>query len=148
MYTIMYMVIKEHMPLAPLSTMRLGGNARYLCEVKTEEDVEEAAAFAKKNKLKIHVLGGGSNTIFTDGGFEGLVIVNRIEKFIHEVEGGMLTLLIGAGEDWDDIVAQTVKLGYGDIAALSLIGTNAHDDTNAVMQGVVTDVGDGIAPGP
>ena len=115
------MVIKEDVPLSLHCTMRLGGNARYFCEVESEADIDEAAAFAKKNKLKIHVLGGGSNTIFTDDGFKGLIVANRIKKFVHETEKGMMTAVVGAGEEWDDVVKKVIKEGFGDISALSLI---------------------------
>lgn len=101
--------------------MRLGGKARYLIEVTTEQEVLEAIQFANAKSLQLHVIGEGSNTIFTDAGFSGLAIVNRIKgRDFKELEDS-LEATVGAGENWDDLVAQTVEAGYGDIAALSKI---------------------------
>lgn len=117
----MHMVIRENVALAEYVTMQLGGNARYLCIVTSEADIKEALAFSKKHQLKLHVLGGGSNTIFTDNGFDGLVVVNRIPGIIVDKENDGVMLAVGAGEEWDGIVQKSVDLGYVDIAALSLI---------------------------
>ncbi len=115
------MKIQQNVSLAGYSTMQLGGNARYLCIATSQADIKEAVAFSEKNQLKIHVLGGGSNTIFTDDGFNGLIIVNRIPGVSVEKAGDTTTLTVGAGEEWDDIVKKSIELGYVDIAALSLI---------------------------
>lgn len=115
------MKISENVSLAQYSTMRLGGMARYLVEVASEDELLQALAFADENNLRIHVVGGGSNTVFSGYGFEGLIIVNRIMGIDQlELEDG-LELEVGAGENWDDIVALTVEKGFFDIAALSLI---------------------------
>lgn len=115
------MKFEENVSLAKYSTMRLGGNAKYLCHVTSEADIEEAVKFAKKHTLKIHVVGGGSNSIFSDEGFDGLIIVNQIPglEFIEDADSTVATA--GAGENWDAVVEKTVELGYSDIAALSLI---------------------------
>jgi UDP-N-acetylmuramate dehydrogenase len=115
------MVIEENVSLAKYSTMRLGGLARYFVTVSSEADIEAAVSFAKDRDLKIHVLGGGSNTIFTDAGFEGLVIFNKIQGLEISKSEQKVDLSIGAGEEWDEIVSKSVELGYCDIAALSLI---------------------------
>lgn len=115
------MKIQQNISLAGYSTMQLGGDARYLCTVTSEADSKEALAFAEKHQLKLHILGGGSNTIFTDDGFDGLVMVNRIPGIEIDKDKDTTTLTIGAGEEWDDIVKKSVELGYVDIAALSLI---------------------------
>lgn len=115
------MQIQENVPLAPYSTMRLGGNAAFLIEVATEEALLEALAYAKKEGLPFHVTGSGSNSIFSARGYKGLVIVNRISGLQQaEVDGG-LELTVGSGEDWDGVVAASVVAGFFDIAALSLI---------------------------
>ncbi len=117
----MDMVIEENVSLAPYSTMRLGGNARFLCIATSEADIEEAATFAKKERLAIHVVGGGSNTIFQDKGFEGLIIVNQIAGLEMTEDKGVLELVVGAGEEWDKVVAKSVERGFSDITALSII---------------------------
>lgn len=119
------MKFEENISLAKYSTMRLGGNARYLCEVKSESDVEEAVKFADTKSLAIHVVGGGSNSIFSDDGFDGLMIVNKILGFKSEADDNSSVVTVGAGEAWDVVVEKSVELGFSDIAALSLIPGSA-----------------------
>lgn len=101
--------------------MKLGGNARILTEVSNENELLEALEYAKSNNLFIHIVGAGSNTIFSAKGFNGLVVVNRILGTEEHVEEGTLTLTVGAGENWDKVVELTVTRGYADVAALSLV---------------------------
>lgn len=68
------MEIKKNIPLAPLTTFRIGGPAKFFCEPKGEEEILEALNYAKENNLEIFVLGGGSNILVSDQGFDGLVI--------------------------------------------------------------------------
>lgn len=115
------MHIQKNISLAQYSTMRLGGVASYLVEVHTEDELLEALEFAKHSALATHIVGGGSNTIFSDNGFNGLVIVNKISGIDTQIIQDNLDITCGAGETWDDLVALTVQKGYSDIAALSLI---------------------------
>lgn len=120
-YWVMYMVIEENISLAQYSTMRLGGEAQFLCIVTNEDEVEKAAAFAQKKGLATHVVGGGSNTIFPDKGFEGLVVVNQITGLdVTDLKDGC-EMNIGAGEEWDRVVKESVERGFSDIATLSII---------------------------
>ena len=73
------MIIKENVPLSTLTTMRLGGNARYVYETKKLSDIPEAFNFAKDKNLPVFILGGGANTIATDDGFDGVIIINKIK---------------------------------------------------------------------
>lgn len=113
--------IQENVSLADYSTMRLGGGAKYLVIISSEDELIEALEYAENNQLKTHVVGGGSNSIFSSAGYEGLIIINRILAIEEAYEGEALNLVIGAGEDWDDIVELSVNKGYVDIASLSLI---------------------------
>src|SRR3989344_765384 len=94
------MQIDEHVPLAPKTTMRIGGRARYFAEPKTKEDVEEVVAFAQGKGLPLILLGGGSNTIFADGTIEAVVIrikadrVSREGKTVTEEAGKILPVLV------------------------------------------------------
>lgn len=115
------MKIQQNIPLAGYSTMKLGGNATYLCEVTSEGELEEAVQYATENNLGIHVVGSGSNSVFSAKGFAGLVIVNKIMGIKVVEEDEQLRLEVGAGEDWDSIVELTVANGFADMAALSLI---------------------------
>ena len=76
--------IKEAIPLAPFTTFKIGGPAKYYFEIETKEDFKEAYAWAKEKKEKIYILGGGSNVLINDDGVNGLVIVfNNREITVH-----------------------------------------------------------------
>ncbi|MDR3559419.1 MAG: FAD-binding protein, partial [Candidatus Pacebacteria bacterium] len=77
--------IQENIPLAPFTTFKIGGPARFFCEVSSEEEISEALRCAKDNNLKIFVLGGGSNILISDDGFDGLVIrILNTSCIIHD----------------------------------------------------------------
>jgi UDP-N-acetylmuramate dehydrogenase len=115
------MQIKKNVPLRDYSTMRLGANADALTTITTKEDLAEALAWASEHHVPWLMLGGGSNVIFSDG-FKGLVIVNALHAFeVISEDDNSVTLQIGAGENWDDIVARTVAQGYSGIEKLSAI---------------------------
>lgn len=120
------MKIRENVPLREYATMRLGGPARFLTEVKHQDDLIEAANWALDQRLPILVLGGGSNVIIRDEGFPGLVIINHLRGFdiIQDTPEGAV-VRIGAGEVWDDVVAHAVRKDLSGIEALSLIPGSA-----------------------
>lgn len=66
--------IKKNIPLAKFTYFKIGGSAKYFCNVKTLDILKKALDFAKKNKLPIFILGGGGNILISDNGFDGLVI--------------------------------------------------------------------------
>ena len=68
------LTIHEHVPLAPLTTLQVGGPARFLAEVTSEEDVREAVDLAESKDLSLFILGGGSNLVVADSGWPGLVL--------------------------------------------------------------------------
>ncbi|MFZ2188675.1 MAG: UDP-N-acetylmuramate dehydrogenase [Candidatus Moraniibacteriota bacterium] len=68
------LTIQKNIPLAPLTTFKIGGPAKFFCVAKDKSELLEALDFAKENKLEIFMLGGGSNVLFSDKGFDGLVI--------------------------------------------------------------------------
>lgn len=116
------MYVLENVPLAGYSTMRLGGNAAYLCEITTKFEIAEAVAWAKERNLPIIMIGGGSNIIWKDAGFPGLILVNKImgfEKFSEDEDNVYIT--VGAGENWDKVVERAVATGKSGLEYLSLI---------------------------
>lgn len=116
------MEIHTNIPLKNYTTMRLGGNARFMTEAHTADEVAEVYRNAKAQNLAIFILGGGSNTIVHDEGFDGIVIRNRIPGFdIVEDNASTTTIRIGAGENWDDIVKRTVDMRLNGIEAMSAI---------------------------
>ncbi len=112
----------ENVPLGGYSTMRLGGPAAYLTEVSSRAELTEALAWATTHNLPVVMIGGGSNIIWADDGYYGLVIVNKILRFetFNEDEDN-LYVTVGAGEPWDSVVARTVDLGFSGLEFLSLI---------------------------
>src|SRR3989344_5659360 len=109
------MQIEENIPLGPLTTFKIGGPARYLARVQDNKDVRATLSFAKENGLKTFILGGGSNVLVGDKGFDGLVIKIEI-KGIEEVVG---LYIAGAGERWDALVEYSVQKNLWGIENLS-----------------------------
>ena len=101
------MHIKENQPLAPFTTFGIGGPARWFVEAASEEEIAEAAAWARKRGMPLFVLGGGSNLLVADTGFAGLVLHVGLKGI--ERDGDLFR--VGAGEDWDNFVEQTVECG-------------------------------------
>jgi UDP-N-acetylmuramate dehydrogenase len=106
--------------LAELTTLRLGGPATELVEAHDEAGLIEAVRSADEQGLPVLVVGGGSNLVVADEGFEGRVVVVRHAGLSSEGDtcGGAF-VEIGAGENWDDVVATAVDRGWIGIEALS-----------------------------
>jgi UDP-N-acetylmuramate dehydrogenase len=116
------MNIQPNVSLAGYSTMGLGGPAAWLADVASRADVTEAVNWAAEKQLSVLMIGGGSNIIWQDSGFTGLVLVNRIMGYEQQViDDTNVYLTIGAGENWDSVVERSVAAGLTGIEALSLI---------------------------
>jgi UDP-N-acetylmuramate dehydrogenase len=113
--------MQKNVSLAPYSTMRLGGTAAYLIEVESRQEVVAAVQWAEERQLPLIMIGGGSNIIWRDEGFPGLVVVNKIQGL--KITNGSDThyLTAGAGMNWDEFVARTVEFGLTGVECLSLI---------------------------
>jgi len=108
------MQIKPNFPLASLTTFRIGGLAKYYVKISSQDELFEALQFANTEKLELLVLGGGSNMLVSDKGFDGLVVDIDLKGIeINDVEAGV-EMKIAAGENWDDVVAlATLKELWG-----------------------------------
>jgi UDP-N-acetylmuramate dehydrogenase len=116
------MLIQKNIPIAQYTTFKIGGPARYFCAVKNEDDLLEAVKFSKEKKLPILVIGGGSNLLVADSGFNGMVIRNEIKgKDWKEGNDGIVTVTAGAGEDWEGLVKESVDRGLYGLEGLSSI---------------------------
>jgi UDP-N-acetylmuramate dehydrogenase len=113
------MNVKEHVPLAPFTTLGVGGEARFFVSAQSVEEVTEALTFARAQALPIFVLGGGSNIVIADGGWDGLVLAPRISDLTFEEQGNTVRVTAGAGVVWDDLVAETASRGLIGIECLS-----------------------------
>ncbi len=141
------MTIQEQIPLASYTTFKIGGPARFFCQVSDEDGLREAVTFAHDKKLRVFILGGGSNILMNDKGFDGLVIKMEIIGFTIQdsgitnkgvgstindsgitnnkeakiTHGENVTVSVGAGEQWDTLVEQTVERGLYGLENLSAI---------------------------
>ncbi|MBQ6375463.1 UDP-N-acetylmuramate dehydrogenase [Candidatus Saccharibacteria bacterium] len=122
------MKIRENVPLSELTTMRLGGPARFVIDVENQDDVPAAFAFAKDRNLPFFILGGGANTIAKDAGFDGVIIRNAISGITTYPSSinassvaGPVQMLIMGGTPWDTAVAFACERDLTGIEALSKI---------------------------
>jgi len=116
--------------LANCTTFCIGGPADYFASVTDLSELKKALDFAKEKSLPVLVLGRGSNILISDKGFQGLVIQNQI-KGIKIDDSGLV--VVGAGENLDDVVARTIEKGLAGIESLSGVPGSAG---GAVVQNV------------
>lgn len=115
------MLLKENIPLAPLTTFKIGGPARFFVEANSPAEVEEAVRFAGQRDLPLFVLGGGSNLVISDAGWPGLVLkigIAGIEQRPGMI-GDKVLFDVGAGESWDRFVAHAVATRCAGVECLS-----------------------------
>ncbi len=110
--------IKKNIPLAPLTTFGTGGLAMFFCEAGSKDEFKEAVLWAKTENLPVFILGGGSNVLFSDGGFKGLVILNNIKGIIAD-EKEIARITLGSGEEWDGFISFAVGRGLAGVECLS-----------------------------
>lgn len=113
------MLVREHVPLAPLTTLGVGGPARYFAEAYTDTDIREAVQYAQTRELPLFVLGGGSNLLVSDRGFDGLILKIALRGIDRTAADNDLTFSVAAGEQWDDFVARAVDEKCAGVECLS-----------------------------
>lgn len=115
------MIVQENVALAPLTTLQIGGPARFLVEARAVTDVPEAIALARSRTLPVFVLGGGSNLVVSDSGWPGLMLKIAIEGIEQRVSthDGKILFDAGAGEVWDDFVSHVVAADCAGVECLS-----------------------------
>lgn len=118
------MELQENVPLAPLTTIGIGGPARFFFRARSVDGLREALAWADSRRQPVFVLGGGSNLLIADRGFEGLVIHAdlrgvSVENGAVESDGAFVQVNVAAGEPWDAFVAMAVTNGWAGIECLS-----------------------------
>jgi len=116
------MVMQEAELLKPYTTFKIGGPARYFANAASTEEFREISNFATKIELPLFVLGGGSNILVSDRGYEGVVVhpACRGVEIAHE-DAEAVTLEVNAAETWDDLVHYAVERGWWGIENLSHI---------------------------
>lgn len=112
--------VQTNIPLSTLTTMKIGGNANYVADVTSKHEVQQLYQNSKKINQPVYVIGGGSNLIVHDEGFAGLIIHNCIMGItVAEDTPTATTIVVGAGENWDNLVKYSVDLGLSGIEAMS-----------------------------
>ena len=112
-------VVQRNVPLAPLTTLGIGGVARAFMHAETQADVVTAHAWSIEHDVEMFVLGGGSNLVIADEGFDGVVLQIGLRGRRFEAHGNETALTVAAGERWDDVVAVAIERGLGGIECLS-----------------------------
>lgn len=113
------MHLLQDVPLAPRSTLGVGGAAQFLVEAKDEATLVEALQWAKRYRVGTRVLGGGSNVVVSDAGFPGLVVQIALSGVSHVEARGSVELTARAGERWDTLVGLSVEQGWAGLECLS-----------------------------
>lgn len=113
------MEIRENIPLAPYTTFRIGGPARWFAEATNEAELTEAAQFARTKRAELFVLGGGSNLLVSDKGFPGVVVHVANQGIREEVDGDAVVFSAAAGEDWDKFVQTVVARGFAGVECMA-----------------------------
>lgn len=135
----------ENYGLKKHTSMHVGGPARYFIEINSKEELIKALIFSKEKSLKIFILGGGSNVIISDKGFDGLVIKINIKgiNLIREDQTSKYYEVM-AGESWDEFVLFSVNNGLYGIENLShipgTVGASVVQNIGAYGQEVSTSV--------
>lgn len=113
------MTVQTNIPLSPFTTIGLGGPARYFTACSSEADIRETLMHARSEQLCLHVLGGGSNTIFADGGFVGLILHVASRGIQYTNRDAKVLVRASAGEPWDPFVQACIERGLGGLECLS-----------------------------
>jgi len=132
--------LRSDVPLAPLTSLEIGGAARHLVEVPDVPGAVEAVRWARKYQEPVAVIGGGSNLVVADEGFPGLVLRSAIRRIGFDGDEDSVVVTAGAGETWDDVVAETVARGLAGLECLSgipgLVGATPIQNVGAYGQEV------------
>ncbi len=133
-------MIRENVPLAPFTTLGIGGPARFFAEAATEDEVKAALAFAEAKSLPVFLLGDGSNLLVADEGFPGLVLRVAVKGIHNRAVGDKVEVTAGAGENWDRFVDVCVARGLAGVECLSgipgLVGGTPVQNVGAYGQEV------------
>jgi UDP-N-acetylmuramate dehydrogenase len=136
----MSLALRELVPLAPLTTLGVGGKARYVVDGHDEPTIVEALRWARARGVPVRVLGGGSNVVVPDAGFDGVVVRVLTRSKGFSTAGADAMLEAAAGEPWDALVAESVQLGYQGLECLSgipgLVGATPIQNVGAYGQEV------------
>jgi len=142
---------QKQVKLCDYSTFGIGGPARYLTEARSSVQMQEMLAFAHQMSLRVFILGKGSNTLFDDKGYDGLVILNRIDYLEQNSQG---LFRVGSGYSFARLGGLTARQGWSGLEFASGIpatvggaiymnaGANGNETASALVEvGYVTELG-------
>jgi UDP-N-acetylmuramate dehydrogenase len=136
--------LQKKIPLSQHTTIGLGGKAAYFVSCQSIGAIRDSLAFAKAQNLRVEVLGGGSNIIFPDEGFDGLILKVSVMGSSSLDDGKWMQVGVAAGEPWDEFVKLCVIRGWAGVECLSgipgLVGATPIQNVGAYGQ----EVGDTI----
>jgi UDP-N-acetylmuramate dehydrogenase len=134
------MISRLSVPLAPLTTLRVGGPAARMVSLEREADLPELLSGADAAREPVLVLGTGSNLVVGDAGFPGLVISMALRGIEIAREGDRARVDVAAGEPWDALVERAVAEGWRGVACMSgipgLVGATPIQNVGAYGQEV------------
>jgi UDP-N-acetylmuramate dehydrogenase len=117
--------LERDVALAPLTTIGIGGAARWFTRASTADDVAAAHRWAGERGVALFVLGGGSNLVVSDEGFDGVVMHATMRGVDFAGDRGDTIVRAGAGEPWDGVVAASIERGLAGLECLSGIPGSA-----------------------
>jgi len=112
-------VLREHVPLESFCTLGVGGPARWFARANTTDDVRAIHQWCAEHGIGLFVLGGGSNLVVSDDGFDGLVLSMAVTGVTMTKGQGRTLVNAGAGESWDQLVETVVAQGLSGVECLS-----------------------------
>jgi len=115
----MTVTVEQNVPLAPFTTIGIGGPARYFVRAVDIDVLREAVDWARDRSLPLFILGGGSNLLISDDGFDGVVVHVDLRGVTVQAEDEYAMVRVAAGEVWDDFVALAVSRGWAGVECLS-----------------------------
>ena len=111
--------LQSRVALKPFTTIQVGGPARYYYQAHTEKQLRQSILWARTREIPLFILGGGSNTLFDDRGFSGLVLHIKTKGQVFKEQNDHIFLTAQAGENWDSLVARAVAQGWSGLECLS-----------------------------
>jgi len=101
--------IQKNIELSPYTSFKIGGKAKYFVEVGNKDELKEALQYALENKLNFFILGGGSNLLINDKGFDGLIIKIKTDKI--QVDKKQQLIIAESGVNLTSLVGQATEAG-------------------------------------
>jgi UDP-N-acetylmuramate dehydrogenase len=134
--------IEHEVSLAPLTTLELGGTASSFATIDSVATAKEAISWAGQHSQPVAILGGGSNVVVSDAGFEGMVVRAALRGIEVEEDAARVRVTAASGEPWDEFVEMTVAENLAGLECLSgipgWVGATPIQNVGAYGQEVAT----------